>query len=186
MGKIGDALDRASQHVLTRQPPVSTKARVRFLVTQAKGSTREVAERLGVSRRSVERYLKGDRKAPPPKIAARIDAEVRRLWQPKVRARAERRAAAAGAVVVETRARFGFSAAGGSTDDPRMRRITQAIPAVHAAALFDARNAGASEGDLVRIVAAGLQDAYFQNGGTSATDLAVDLTGIDYLDVDYR
>ena len=60
------------------------------------------------------------------------------------------------------------------------------MPADHAAALFDARNAGASEGDLVRIVAAGLQDAYFQDGGTRATDLAVDLTDIDYLDIDYR
>jgi len=186
MGKIGDALDRAASHVLTRKPPVSTKARVRFLVTQAKGSTRAVAERLGVSQRSIERYLKGDRKTPPPAIAARIDADVRRLWQPKVRARAEQRAAAAGAVVVETRARFGFSAAGGSTDDPRMRRITQALPATHAQALFDAHHAGAGERDLERIVAAGLGEAYFRDGDTRAEDLDVTLDAIDYTEIDYR
>jgi len=184
VGKIGDGLDQAAQHVLTRKPPVSTKARVRFLVNRAKGRTRVVAERLGVSQRSVERYLKGDRKTPPPAIAARIDAEIRRLWQPRVRARAEQRATSAG-VTVEARARFGFSSAAGSTDDPRMRRITQHLAPVYAQRLFDARHAGATEGDLERIVAAGLQDAYFKDNGTRADDLVVEFTGIDYVEFDY-
>ncbi|MFI1382472.1 telomere-protecting terminal protein Tpg [Embleya sp. NPDC020886] len=127
MGKIGDGLDQAAQHVLTRKPPKSTSAPVRFLPGKHQGRTRDVAAVLGVSQRTVERYLKGDRKTPPRAVDARIDAEVRRLWQPQVRRRAEQRAAAAGAVVVETRARFGFSSAAGSTD-PRMRRITQPLP----------------------------------------------------------
>ncbi|MFI1386435.1 telomere-protecting terminal protein Tpg [Embleya sp. NPDC020886] len=187
MGKIGDGLDQAAQHVLTRKPPQSTKARIRFLLSKNRGSTRKVAERLGVSQRSVERYLKGDRKNPPRPVNAKIDAEVRRLWQPQVRRRVEQRAAATGGVIVETRARFGFSSAAGSTDDPRMRRITQPLSPTHAQELFDAHHAGASERDLERIVAAGLQMSYFQEGGTRADDLeAVELTDIDYVEFDIR
>ncbi|MEU0936732.1 XRE family transcriptional regulator [Embleya sp. NPDC005971] len=187
MGKIGDGLDRAAQHVLTRKPPKSTSARVRFLLSKHHGRTRDVAAFLGVSQRSVERYLKGDRKHPPGPVNARIDAQVRQLWQPQVRRRAEQRAAAAGAVVVETRARFGFSSAAGSTDDPRMRRITQPLPLSHARELFDAHHAGAPERDLEGIVAAGLQQSYFREGGTRADDLdVVELTDVDYIDFDIR
>ncbi|WP_331766885.1 telomere-protecting terminal protein Tpg [Embleya sp. NBC_00896] len=185
MGKIGDGLDAAAQHVLTRKPPRSTQARVRFLVGRAGGRTRTVAEWLGVSQRSVERYLKGDRKHPPPAIAARIEAEIRRLWQPKVRRRAEQRAASVGGVTIEARARFGFSSAAGSTDDPRMRRITQHLAPVYAQRLFDARHTGAGERDLERIVAAGLQEAYFKDNGHRAEDLVVEFTGIDYVEFDY-
>ncbi|MFI6587430.1 telomere-protecting terminal protein Tpg [Embleya sp. NPDC050493] len=146
-----------------------------------------LAALLGVSQRSIERYLKGDRKHPPRPVNAKIDAEVRRLWQPQVRRRAEQRAAAAGGVIVETRARFGFSSAAGSTDDPRMRRITQPLSPTHAQQLFDAHHAGASERDLEGIVAAGLQMAYFQEGGTRAEDLeTVELTDVDYVEFNIR
>jgi predicted transcriptional regulator len=183
MGKIGDGLDQAAQHVLTRKPPQSTKARIRFLLSKNRGSTRKVAERLGVSQRSVERYLKGDRKTPPRPV----NAEVRRLWQPQVRRRVEQRAAATGGVIVETRARIGFSSAAGSTDDPRMRHITQPLLPTHAQELFDAHHAGAAEGELERIVAASLQQSYFQEGGTRAEDLeAVELTDVDYVEFDIR
>ncbi|MFF7245966.1 telomere-protecting terminal protein Tpg [Embleya sp. NPDC008237] len=186
MGKIADGLDQAAQHVLTRNPPRSTKARIRFLVSKHQGRTRNVARLLGVSQRTIERYLKGDRKNPPPPVNAKIDAEVRRLWQPRVRRRAEQRAAAAGGVIVETRARFGFSSAAGSTDDPRMRRITQPLPPTRARQLFDAHHAGASERDLERIVAAGLGEAYFQDHGTRADDLDVTVTDVDYIEFDLR
>ncbi|GCD99667.1 telomere-protecting terminal protein Tpg [Embleya hyalina] len=89
MGKIGDGLDQAAQHVLTRKPPQSTRARVRFLMSKHGNRTRAVAQLLGGSQRTVERYLKGDRKNPPRPVNARIDAEVRRLWQPQIRRRAE-------------------------------------------------------------------------------------------------
>ncbi len=48
-------------------------------------STRAVAQELGVSQRSVERYRKGERKHPPKHIADKIDAAVRSRWQPLVR-----------------------------------------------------------------------------------------------------
>jgi len=68
-----------------------------------------------------------------------------------------------------------------------MRRITQPLSPTHAQELFDAHHSGASERELERIVAAGLQQAYFQEGGTRAGDLeAVELTGVDYCEFDIR
>jgi transcriptional regulator with XRE-family HTH domain len=185
VGIIGDSLERAAQHTFTRPIPKSTQARVRFLLAQAKGSTKAVAQRLGVSQRSVERYLKGTRTHPPKRIADRIEAEVRKDWQPRVRQRAAKKAATATGITVETRARFGFTAAPGSTDDPRMRRITQHLPPSYAARLFDAQAAGATEQQLQNIIAEGLQEQYFKDQGRRAHGLEVEFTDIDYVELDF-
>jgi hypothetical protein len=50
--------------------------------------------------------------------------------------------------VIDTRARFGFTAAPGTTDDARLRHLTIALPPQYAARLFDAQEAGASEQQL--------------------------------------
>ncbi|MEU8571513.1 XRE family transcriptional regulator [Streptomyces pathocidini] len=184
MGKIGDGLEKADQQAFTRRPPKSTQARVKFLVKQLK-TTRAVAELLGVSQRSVERYVTGQRKSPPAPITERIDAEVRRRWQPVVRQRARRQAATATGITVETRAQFGYTAAPGSTDDARTRLITQHLPPDYAARLFDAQVAGATERQLEGIVAEGLQEIYFKDRGRRAQGLTVDFTGIDYIELDY-
>lgn len=184
MGTIGESLERAEQETFTRKPPVSTQARAQFLVRQL-GSTRAVAQLLGVSQRTVERYLKGTRKNPPRPLTARIEAEVRRRWQPLVRRRAASRAATSGGITVETRAQFGFSAAPGSTDDPRLRRVTEHLPPHYAQRLFDARATGATEEQLARIIAEGLQETYFKDRGRRAQGLAVELNSIDYLDLSY-
>ncbi|WP_327270777.1 helix-turn-helix domain-containing protein (plasmid) [Streptomyces sp. NBC_01218] len=183
MGIIGDSLDRAEAETFTRPVPASPAARVRFLVQREKGSTRAVARRLGVSQRTVERYLKGQIRRPRPDLAARLGEEVRKDWQPRVRERARKRAAASTGIKVETRARFGFTAAAGSSDDGRIRRLTQALPPAYAARLFDAKAAGASDEDLQAVIAEGLQDQYFQDGGRRATGLQVQFTDIDYLDI---
>ncbi|MFC1415671.1 telomere-protecting terminal protein Tpg [Streptacidiphilus cavernicola] len=184
MGTISDSLDRAAEERFTRKPPVGTAPRVAFLVRRL-GSTRAVAELLGVSQRSVERYLKGTRKHPPTPIAARIEAELKRRWQPLVRKRATDRAVSTGGITVETRAQFGFSAAPGSTDDPRLRRITQHLPPDYARRLFDAHAAGATEQQLSQVIAQGLGEVYFKEGGRRADGLTVELNAIDYLDLDY-
>jgi hypothetical protein len=184
VGKIGDGLERATEQVLTRPLPTSTRARVKFLVKHAKG-TRAVAGLLGVTQRSVERYVTGERRHPPKAVADRIEAEVRRRWQPQVRKRARTQAATATGITVETRARFGYTAAPGSTDDPRMRRITEHLPPAYAARLFDAHEAGADEQALRDIVAEGLQEMYFKDRGRRAQGLMVDFTGIDYIELDY-
>ncbi len=91
-------------------------------------------------------------------------------------------AATSQGIVIETRARFGFTAAPGTTDDGRMRRLTQVLPPGYAARLFSARDQGASERELERIAAEGLQEVYFKDGGRRAGDLTVEFTDIDYIE----
>ncbi len=185
MGIIGDSLDRAAAATATRPPPKSAQARMRFLVKSEKGSTRAVAARLGVSRRTVERYVKGTLRRPRKDLADRLEQEVRKDWQPRVRSRAKKRAATATGIVVETRARFGFTAAPGSTDDSRMRRVTQHLPPAYAARLFDAQAGGASEQQLRAIAAEGLQEVYFKDRGRRAQGLEVEFGDIDYMELEF-
>ncbi|GAB7036130.1 XRE family transcriptional regulator [Streptomyces sp. NPDC021749] len=184
MGEIDDAIERADQEAFTRQPPKTLQARINFLMKQLK-TTKAVAAEIGVSQRSVERYRKGERKHPPKDIAARIDDAVRRRWQPQVRKRRRKQAATTG-ITVETRARFGYTAPIGTTDDGRFRRLTVHLPAHYAQRLFDARDAGASDQQMRQIIAEGFKDIYFQDGGNRAMGLSdVTLNDIDYLDLDY-
>lgn len=185
MGEIDDALNRAAAEHDTKEPPKTAGARMRYLVRAEKGSTAAVAARLGISRRTVERYLAGTRKTPRPALRDALDREVRRAWQPGVRARARRQAASAGGITIETRARFGFHAPDLTTDDPRVRRLTVHLPPAYAARLFDAQHDGADESRLRQIVAEGLQETYFKDGGTRAHGLEVEFTDIDYLDTSF-
>ncbi|MFG2220498.1 hypothetical protein ACGFN1_37830 [Streptomyces sp. NPDC048685] len=57
--KIIDGFARAEHALFTSPALKSVRARIKFLLTRAKGSTRAVAERLGASRRAVERYRSG-------------------------------------------------------------------------------------------------------------------------------
>ncbi|WP_053763694.1 telomere-protecting terminal protein Tpg [Streptomyces sp. AS58] len=185
MAEIDNAIERADQEGFTRQPPKTLQARINFLMKQLK-TTRAVAEEIGVSQRSVERYRKGERKHPPKAIADRIDAAVRARWQPQVRKRRQKQAATTGGITVETRARFGYTAPVGTTDDGRFRRLTVHLPPAYARRLFNARSTGASDQELRRIIAEGFKDVYFQDGGNRATGLSdVTLNDIDYLDLDY-
>ncbi|MCZ7456308.1 telomere-protecting terminal protein Tpg [Streptomyces sp. WMMC940] len=183
MGMFDDSLDEALASKVTRPAPKSAPARMRYLVRQLKG-TRPVAELLGVSQRTVERYVKDQIKRPRPDLAARLAAEVRRRWQPRVRERARKQAATSTGIVIETRARFGFSAAPGSTDDARVRLITHHLPPVYAARLFEARTQGATDQELRTIAAEGLQEEYFKDRGRRAAGLAVEFTDVDYVEFD--
>lgn len=64
MGLVSDGLDRAVQKAFTRPIPKSAGAQMRYLVKQLKG-TRAAAELLGISQRTVERYVK-DQIRPGP------------------------------------------------------------------------------------------------------------------------
>ncbi|MEU7556335.1 XRE family transcriptional regulator [Streptomyces sp. NPDC044571] len=181
MASIDDSLSRADELHFTRPVPKSAGAQMRFLVKQLK-STREAARLLGISQRTVERYVRDQLRQPKPALAARLAAEVRRRWQPLVRKRAREQAARQTGLVIETRARFGFTAAPGTTDDGRMRRITQHLPPQYASRLFAAQEAGAPEAELRAIAAEGLQEIYFKDSGARATSLLVEFTDIDYVD----
>ncbi|WP_330334823.1 XRE family transcriptional regulator [Streptomyces sp. NBC_00536] len=185
MGIVGDSLDRAAAKTGTRPIPKSAGAQIRYLVKQHKGSTKAVATLLAISQRTVERYVKDQIKTPRPELAERLAAEVTRRWQPLVKKRAREQAAKRTGLVIETRARFGFTAAPGTTDDGRMRRITQHVPPEYASRLLAAQESGAAEAALQRIAAEALQEAYFKDSGRRAGDLVVEFTDIDYLDVGY-
>lgn len=87
---------------------------------------------------------------------------------------------------METRARFGYTAPVGTTDDGRFRRLTVHLPPEYARRLFDARDAGANDQQMRGIIAEGLKDVYFQDGGSGATGLSdVEINDSDYLDLDY-
>jgi transcriptional regulator with XRE-family HTH domain len=178
---IGPSLRKALEDSTHRPIPKSAAAQMRALVKAEKGSTRAVAARLGISRRTVERYLKGTITRPRPDLRARLEAEVRRSWQPRVQRRARRRAAASG-IAIATRATFGYRAAPGTTDDGRVRQIAVHLPPEYAARLYDALDAGADEAALRRIAADGLGHAYFRDGGRRAQGLDVRYNDIDYAD----
>ncbi|UFR00115.1 XRE family transcriptional regulator [Streptomyces sp. Go40/10] len=184
MSLFGDGLDTAVQKAFTRPVPKSAPAQMRYLVKQLKG-TRPVAQMLRISQRTVERYVKGQIKKPRPDLAARLEREVKARWQPQIRARAKERAATTGGIVVDTRARLGYTAPIGTTDDSRIRHLTVALPPQYAARLFDAQEAGAGDQQLRQITAEALKDVYFQDSGSRAGQLEeVRFTDIEHLEFD--
>ncbi|MFI8963024.1 telomere-protecting terminal protein Tpg [Streptomyces sp. NPDC053493] len=184
MTLFGDGLEKAVQKAFTRPAPKSAGAQMRYLVKQLKG-TRAVARMLRVSQRTVERYVKDQIKKPRPELAARLDREVKARWQPQVRARARRQAATTDGIVIDTRARLGYTAPIGSTDDARIRHLTVALPPRYAARLFDAQEAGASDAELQRIAAEALRAVYFQDDGRRAGSLEeVRFTDVEHVEFD--
>ncbi|MFF4173920.1 telomere-protecting terminal protein Tpg [Streptomyces sp. NPDC001744] len=182
MGLIGDSLDEAVHQAFTRPVPKSAGAQMRYLVKRL-GGTKDVARLLRVSRRTVERYVKDQIKKPRPDLAARLEREVKARWQPQIRAGARRRAATTDGIVIDTRARMGYTAPIGSTDQDRVRHLTVAPPPVHAARLFEAQDAGASDDRLRQIAAEALREVYFQDGGRRAGSLeGVRFTDIQHLE----
>ncbi|MFE3720091.1 telomere-protecting terminal protein Tpg [Streptomyces cyaneofuscatus] len=185
MGEIEDAIERADREAFTRQPPKTLKGQVSYLLKQM-GSAKAVAQELGVTADSVNRYRRGARKHARADVAAKINDAVRSRWQPQVRKRRQKQAATSGGITVETRARFGYTAPVGTTDDGRFRRLTVHLPPAYAQRLFDARNTGAGDQEMRGIIAEGFKEIYFQDGGGRATGLSdVTLNDIDYLDLDY-
>ncbi len=184
MSLFGDGLEAAVQKAFTRPAPKSAGAQMRYLVKQLKG-TKAVAQMLRVSQRTVERYVKDQIKKPRPELAARLEHEVKKRWQPQIRARARQKAATTGGIVIDTRARMGYAAPIGSTDESRLRHLTVALPPTYAARLFDAQEQGASDARLQEIAAEGLKEVYFQDGGRRAGSLEeVRFTDVEHLEFD--
>ncbi|WP_307820411.1 XRE family transcriptional regulator [Streptomyces sp. MC1] len=146
-------------------------------------SAKAVAQMLRISQRTVERYVKDQIKKPRPDLAARLEREVKKRWQPQIRARARQQAATTGGIVIDTRARIGYTAPIGSTDEDRLRHLTVALPPRYAARLLDAQEAGATEQQLQQIAAEALKEVYFQDGGRRAGSLEdVRFTDIEHLE----
>ncbi|WP_078657683.1 telomere-protecting terminal protein Tpg [Streptomyces microflavus] len=181
MGQIEQGLERALR---TRPVPSSNEARLRFLLASHGGSTRRVAAVLGVSQRTVQRWVTkkpGARRPPGPPHLRSIEEAVRARWQPRIRARRRAQAEAEG-FVFHTRARFGFAAAAGSSDDPRVRWITQDLPGEVARELFAARDAGAGEQQQTVILARALGHSYFREWGRRAHGLHIVFSDVEFAD----
>ncbi|MEU1407987.1 XRE family transcriptional regulator [Streptomyces sp. NPDC005728] len=183
MVTVGEELDKAVQGAFTRPIPKSAGAQMRYLVKQHGGRTKPVAELLGISQRTVERYVNNQIKTPRPQLAARLEGEVRARWQPQIRAKAKQAAATTGGIMIDVRARFGYTAAPGSTDDARVRHLTLALPPGHAARLFQAQDAGLTDDRLRQIAAEALGEVYFRDNGRRAHGLEVELTDLIDLEI---
>ncbi|MEU8764708.1 XRE family transcriptional regulator [Streptomyces sp. NPDC048659] len=184
-GEIDDAIERADREAFTKAPPKTLKGQIGFLLKQF-GSAKALAAELGVTADSVNRYRRGARRHARPDVAAKIDDTVKARWQPLVRKRRRQQAASTGGITVETRARFGYTAPVGTTDDGRFRRLTVHLPPEYAQRLFDARDTGASDQQMRGIIADGFKEVYFQDGGGRAMGLSdVEINDIDYLDLDF-
>ncbi|MEV5433183.1 XRE family transcriptional regulator [Streptomyces sp. NPDC052701] len=184
MVTVAEELDKAVQGAFTRPVPKSAGAQMRYLVRKHGGRTKPVAELLGISQRTVERYVKNQIKNPRPELAERLQREVRARWQPQIRARAKQAAATTGGIMIDVRARFGYTAAPGSTDDARVRHLTLALPPQQVARLFQAQDDGASEDQLRQVAAEALGEVYFRDSGRRAHGLEVELT--DLLDLEFE
>ncbi|KAB1987428.1 telomere-protecting terminal protein Tpg [Streptomyces triticiradicis] len=178
MVTVAEELERAVQGAFTRPVPKSAGAQMRYLVRQHQHSTRQVAELLGISQRTVERYVNNQIKKPRPQLADRLGAEVLARWQPQIRARARQAAATSGGIMIDVQGRFGYTAAGGSTDQSRVRHLTLPLPPHHAARLFQAQQDGVDEDDLRQIAAEALGEVYFRDRGRRAHGLEVKLTDL--------
>ncbi|MGX5210262.1 telomere-protecting terminal protein Tpg [Streptomyces violaceus] len=184
MSLFGNGLDAAVQKAFTRPAPKTAGAQMRYLVKQLKG-TKAVAQMLRISQRTVERYVKDQIKKPRPDLAARLEREVKKRWQPQIRAKARQKAATTGGIVIDTRARIGYTAPIGTTDEDRLRHLTVALPPQYAARLFDAQDQGAGDRQLQQIAAEALKEVYFQDGGRRAGQLEeVRFTDIEHLEFD--
>ncbi|MCZ4103773.1 XRE family transcriptional regulator, partial [Streptomyces sp. H39-C1] len=64
MGEIEAAIERADREAFTRQPPKTLPARINYLLKQL-GTAKAVAQELGITADSVNRYRRGARKNPP-------------------------------------------------------------------------------------------------------------------------
>lgn len=170
--KILEGFARAERALFTRPAPKSARAQMKFFRTREKGSTKSLAERLGVSRKTVQRYLSGASTKPNKCLQAALVQETESEWQPQVRAQARQRAASSGGLVMSCRAYFGLGPEG-TSDAGRVRDITVAVTPSHTAAIIAAQEEGATLSDLHDAVAEAIADAYFRQGGGGRAGLEV-------------
>lgn len=180
-GKVLEALARAERKVFTRPAPKSANAQVKFLLTRMKESARSLAERVGTSTRTIERYRAGKLKKPQKRLQAALVEATESEWQPQVRARAREQASTSSGMMVEVTAYFGFTCSG-SSDDGRIRTITTPISPTYAKQILELQEAGATEEELHPIVAEAITESYFTEWGTRADGLRADFTHVQAIE----
>ncbi len=173
----------AVQGAFTRPIPKTAGAQMRYLVRQAQRSTRRVAELLGISQRTVERYVKNQIKKSPagtrrpsrtggPRALAAADPGHGEAGRGHHRRHHDRRPRP---VRLHRRPRQ-------HRRRPRTPPHPRPAPG-HAARLFQAQEAGLTEDQLRRLAAEALAKVYFRDQGR-AHGLEVELT--DLVDLEFE
>ncbi|MEU6325164.1 hypothetical protein [Streptomyces sp. NPDC047009] len=182
---VAEALDIADAHHWTRQPPLSDRARLRFL-NAYHTDIHALAERLNTAPGTVRSILDRSQTTLDEPLRQAILREVIRLWQPRVRRRAHREIATDPhlGIWVQFRAWFGFNGAVGSSDDGRRRDLSQGLAHPFPARLFEARYRNAPEHELRQIVADAVGEAYFGVSPSGRLHM-VRFTDIEYIAFSY-
>jgi transcriptional regulator with XRE-family HTH domain len=170
--------------VFTRPALKSATAQVKFLITRTKESAKDLAARLGVSRRTVERYRAGKLTRPHQRLRAVLVEETESHWQPQVRAQAREQASTSSGMMVRVVAYFGFTASG-SSDDGRERYITTDISPTYAAQILHLQEEGATDDELHPVVAEAIVESYSTEWGTRADGLRADFTHVKSIEFEF-
>ncbi|MEU2073880.1 terminal protein [Streptomyces sp. NPDC013489] len=158
-----------------RPAPKSAKAQVKFLLTRAKGLAKALAERLGVSRRTVDCYSAGTTTTQQKRLRAALVEATESEWKPQVRAQVCAAAVTSRGMMVDVTAFFGFTCKG-SSDDGRERQVATEVAPTYVKQILERQEAGATEKDLHPIVAEAITESYFTEWGTRAHGLRADFT----------
>jgi hypothetical protein len=182
VGAIQDAMDKAIAAIPGRVPK-GFAAQVRALGGRGAHPEQRLARIFGVTPRTAKGWLTGHRTTKRNRAQAQAATDAVTDLRKLRRARA---AADAGGLVVEMRATLGYTGVPDHTSDQaRIRRITHAMPPSIIAPLFDAY-AHQDEGGMNAALAAGFGEAYFRDGNRTNHALTVEITGIDYIDIEIK
>ncbi|MCX5589619.1 telomere-protecting terminal protein Tpg [Streptomyces erythrochromogenes] len=178
---ISEALDIADQRHWTRTPLRSHTDRLDYLIAQL--GTRQTAARLQLQ----DPIVSAGPSSLTDETCQAIDREVRRIWQLTERQALHGTLVRNNAqVIVRFRARFGFSAARGSSNDSRLRFLAPQLLPQHAADLFAARHRDAGEAELRRILGDAIGAAYFfRRLGPHQTQAAAAINDLDFVEFRY-
>ncbi|MGW3399535.1 telomere-protecting terminal protein Tpg [Streptomyces hydrogenans] len=183
---VQEALDRADSRHWTRNPPSSPRARLNYLLRHHTGGRSALAAHLGTTPASLEAFTLRPSRAEGHPLHDTIEREVVRLWQPRIRRKAHRTILENnGHVMVSFRAWLGFTAAGGSSDDPRLRMLTLGLDAPYPEHLFEARHCNEPETRLLQILSTALGTCYFHRNMPSGMTESVTIERVDYLEFYY-
>ncbi|ORT54187.1 hypothetical protein BKD26_35940 [Streptomyces sp. CB03238] len=176
--------------VQQKDMPKTVKGKVSALLRHEKktggeaGAVKRLAAKLEVTPEAVYRYLKGQRKNPPKKIADRIDNEVRKVHKPRVQKNIVKQAKRS-PVRVQMRAELGYTntRSGRKTPDSKMRTIAKEMPPEYAERLWDALH-DEDEEKAKEVIAEFYQNEYIREGGGNNAYTEVRMKDVDYIDVD--
>lgn len=96
-----------------------------------------------------------------------------------MRAKARKAAATSAGLMVDVRARFGFTAAPDGSDDARLRHLTLALPPHHGRAPLRRPGRRRPESQTRQVAAEALGEVYFRDGGRRAAGLEVELIDVE-------